>query len=617
MSDLQSDPHLSIYHVQQKGFTNIVADELRGPSVSRLSAIPAIQSMKRYKLRVVVLSSENEKAATELLVTDATLLADPIVRKKVMLVFPILEPKDIRKLLLFAPSEAPASLDATGSIWTIVCSSKHEADLVRAAWAISGSGSNSGGRIVLLMEEGRRRSTPANTAYAYASWGCDGCMSAELACERAKKISPSRNVRVVTYHPLDSSERDNADADADAIISAPHIASAITPSAQLRRLLAVWGGGGRKDQKSLAMLTAPPLVVMVQEEATEATTAMADQLARVALARDRNGLAWCTYLEHACKMQLIPSLTDLIRQSDAHIRAVVECASPYQISPVPILEQFMSGPGVPVHLVPDHDVDGIFLSSHSGMMVTGTLSSNDVDGVQLSRGDRLTLTKQIRGRQENGTYVVTSPGVLVLPVAVLPGQYSSDLQSNQNSAWSWVFSFLQKDDMSGDIIRSGDTVLWLPTMTYGQAQVKEDGMVTVTISTNLVHSDPRATKLMADWLNPMSICSTDSLATRTVCKQKGGVWDRPCQRDEECPFFRAMETDVGGAVYRGGCNGGGYCEMPISVKLLPGSYRQPDPTSVRGGICACRGTDNTLVAASEACCGGGGGVLLFPLSQFV
>lgn len=46
------------------------------------------------------------------------------------------------------------------------------------------------------------------------------------------------------------------------------------------------------------------------------------------------------------------------------------------------------------------------------------------------------------------------------------------------------------------------------------------------------------------------------MVTRGSCEAAGGVWDRPCTRDHECPYF---SSDA-----RGGCVDG-YCEMPLGV----------------------------------------------------
>lgn len=54
-------------------------------------------------------------------------------------------------------------------------------------------------------------------------------------------------------------------------------------------------------------------------------------------------------------------------------------------------------------------------------------------------------------------------------------------------------------------------------------------------------------------------------------KAKKTVWDRPCETNEECPFYQANKNYLN---YRGGCNDG-YCELPVGMKSL--SYRTYDP----------------------------------------
>lgn len=47
------------------------------------------------------------------------------------------------------------------------------------------------------------------------------------------------------------------------------------------------------------------------------------------------------------------------------------------------------------------------------------------------------------------------------------------------------------------------------------------------------------------------------VVTEALCQATGGVWDRPCTRDHECPYF---SSDA-----RGGCVDG-FCEMPLGVE---------------------------------------------------
>jgi hypothetical protein len=56
-------------------------------------------------------------------------------------------------------------------------------------------------------------------------------------------------------------------------------------------------------------------------------------------------------------------------------------------------------------------------------------------------------------------------------------------------------------------------------------------------------------------------------------KSKQTYWDRPCEINEECPFYQANKTYKN---YRGGCIDG-RCEMPIGIKQV--AYRLYDPSS--------------------------------------
>ena len=53
-------------------------------------------------------------------------------------------------------------------------------------------------------------------------------------------------------------------------------------------------------------------------------------------------------------------------------------------------------------------------------------------------------------------------------------------------------------------------------------------------------------------------------------KKRRTYWDRPCEVNEECPFYQSNKTYPN---YRGGCNSG-FCELPIGVRRL--SWRRYD-----------------------------------------
>lgn len=58
----------------------------------------------------------------------------------------------------------------------------------------------------------------------------------------------------------------------------------------------------------------------------------------------------------------------------------------------------------------------------------------------------------------------------------------------------------------------------------------------------------------------------------TKCRNAGGVWDRPCANDSECPYNDPRRA-------RGGCTKSGYCEFPLETSSL--SYRVATEPRVR------------------------------------
>lgn len=74
-----------------------------------------------------------------------------------------------------------------------------------------------------------------------------------------------------------------------------------------------------------------------------------------------------------------------------------------------------------------------------------------------------------------------------------------------------------------------------------------------------------------------------------LCRFYGFVWDKPCSRDSECPFYQA---DKNYDNHRGGC-GNGYCEFPMNVERK--SWRIP----LDGASAFCY---NCLDESDPRCC---------------
>ena len=75
--------------------------------------------------------------------------------------------------------------------------------------------------------------------------------------------------------------------------------------------------------------------------------------------------------------------------------------------------------------------------------------------------------------------------------------------------------------------------------------------------------------------HPRAVCQNVhgvalAAATAQACLEAGGTWDRPCETDTECPYYDARRG-------RGGCDRGGFCEMPLGVDRV--SFRQAVPNA--------------------------------------
>jgi hypothetical protein len=59
-----------------------------------------------------------------------------------------------------------------------------------------------------------------------------------------------------------------------------------------------------------------------------------------------------------------------------------------------------------------------------------------------------------------------------------------------------------------------------------------------------------------------------TMINKEQCMRAGGIWDRPCTANEECPFY---QKNMNYRNYRGGCIDGA-CEMPLGVERV--AFRQ-------------------------------------------
>jgi hypothetical protein len=89
------------------------------------------------------------------------------------------------------------------------------------------------------------------------------------------------------------------------------------------------------------------------------------------------------------------------------------------------------------------------------------------------------------------------------------------------------------------------------------------------------------------------MCVGDSTkSTKIECESArvGGVWDKQCTLNTDCPFYNRVQKP-----YRGGCDSG-YCEMPIGIKPL--GFTRYNISSAP----YCRGCEPMMMQTPEECC---------------
>jgi len=325
--------------------------------------------------------------------------------------------------------------------------------------------------------------------------------------------------------------------------------------------------------------------------------------------------------------RLTPAAEERVRQvSDARVRSVV-ARSPYGIPSVPVLrEQFSNGEGDAVELVPPGgalpptDVrtvryrlrdpsGGIANPAHGGGVREIVLSTDVVSGVRVRVGDRVVLT--------HGTYAVTEVGtnvVLQNPLVIDAAEAKATRRLGRDifaagagaTAWTWTVE-VPLGSGRHRAARVGDDVVVAGLVVEGGGGRTHPMLGRVTRVTNrsvTIEVDPErmaAARVAAedqgalrdtrDLLHPLSRCSADpTVPTRQLCRgatdatvpeAEGGSltparWDRPCEHDLDCPYYSPASG-------RGGCLGGGMCEVPIGVRRVGSRY--VDPLRARPALC--------------------------------
>lgn len=88
---------------------------------------------------------------------------------------------------------------------------------------------------------------------------------------------------------------------------------------------------------------------------------------------------------------------------------------------------------------------------------------------------------------------------------------------------------------------------------------------------------------------------TSPFGTFGEMKRKQTHWDRPCIKNEDCPFYKANKNYKN---QRGGCLKGGVCEMPVGIKRI--AYRTFDDQGGNAPFCyQCKDPNDPLCCTKQ------------------
>lgn len=228
---------------------------------------------------------------------------------------------------------------------------------------------------------------------------------------------------------------------------------------------------------------------------------------------------------------------------------------------IPVLEQFsVAGPAPAVELSLHSLPPGAQVQvTANGLQRVMHLPGDRVQGVILRVGDRV--------------HIVGRPVFTVVRVAHAPGP-AARLECPVMVRVREERALLGGQDAgerirvrapAAPLLRSGDQVL----LTWSDRASPRPGSVLAITERDMdVELQPAANQDDEDKFHPLSVCSTDpAVLNKEMCElERGGVWDRPCESDAECPFFGGNEGD------RGGCGRGGFCELPLGATAV--GYRR-------------------------------------------
>ena len=192
-----------------------------------------------------------------------------------------------------------------------------------------------------------------------------------------------------------------------------------------------------------------------------------------------------------------------------------------------------------------------------------------LDNVPVMVGDRVRLPPPTDNEEYHFVYQMSTDGGFLLS-----SHWIFDLRQDPPSSPDFLISRDQKT-LKKKMAKRAARVKWFPgapaifLLQGGKvivARYEDVGSTENELRFHIVSILPIDDAINADTsdkfeqYHPLASCSSDPLlAIRRLCLEKGGVWDRPCEIDQDCPFLNSKSG-------RGGCmRPAGYCEMPLGI----------------------------------------------------
>jgi hypothetical protein len=376
------------------------------------------------------------------------------------------------------------------------------------------------------------------------------------------------------------------------------------------------------DRRIMGLLAVPTALVGHRDLESSSSAGQLRLVVRAAL-QDDEAVALNTYYQ-MMRLPVYDVLAEELRTRSAAI-AAARMRAPHPSSgpsvdvgrpEVPILEQFDPGPptGLELTLSDEPLPEGTFVRHGPDQKVAVVPSDRLQRGVPLRPGDRVLAGAQLRG-DDNGLYVVARVGlgfaVLESPPTLPAHGPGARARVASTEGDAWVLDVTPGGEAAGYLaraVRPGDKVVVRFAAARGPrrtATVLGSGGASGGSISIRVRLDERPFAYDVDKFHPLSLCAdAPHVEIREQCP---GTWDRPCERDADCPFFQANRRYPN---YRGGCVAG-FCELPVGLRRS--GYRHYALSADSHPL--CHGCEDP---GDPACCAqqGGDPDYAFELDQF-